>query len=100
MTMYIHIGGEYSVSSRLIVGIFDFEETTQDGSLTRAFLKHAQDHDQIEFVSADLPRSFIVTVERVYVSPISATTLRKRIENQNDPNALFHENRSVRMVNP
>jgi len=34
--MYIHIGGEYSVSSRLIVGIFDFEETTQDGSLTRA----------------------------------------------------------------
>jgi hypothetical protein len=98
--MYIHIGGEYSVSSRLIVGIFDFEETTQDGSLTRAFLKNAQDTDKIELISSDLPRSFIVTVERVYLSPISAATLRKRIASQNDPNASFHENRSIRMVNP
>ncbi|MDD2458000.1 MAG: DUF370 domain-containing protein [Eubacteriales bacterium] len=98
--MYIHIGGEYSVSSRLIVGIFDFEETTQEGSQTRAFLKNAQDTDKIELVSSDLPRSFVVTVERVYLSPISAATLRKRIANQNDPTALFHENRSIRMVNP
>jgi len=98
--MYIHIGGEYSVSSRLIVGIFDFEETTQEGSLTRDFLKRAQDNDRLEPVSADLPRSFVVTVERVYLSPISASTLRKRIESQADPTAFLQDNRSVRMVNP
>ena len=77
--MYIHIGGEYSVSDRLIVGIFDFDETTQAGSETIQFLNHAQTEDRIEHVSSELPRSFVVTVERVYLSPISAATLRRRL---------------------
>ncbi len=77
--MYIHIGGEYSVSDRLIVGIFDFDETTHEGSETISFLNSAQEKDQIEHVSSELPRSFVVTVERVYLSPISAATLRRRL---------------------
>lgn len=78
--MYIHIGGEYSVSDRLIVGIFDFDETTQEGSETIQFLKRAQELDQIENVSSELPRSFVVTLERIYLSPISAATLRRRLK--------------------
>lgn len=77
--MYIHIGGEYSVSDRLIVGIFDFDETTHAGSETIQFLKSAQERDQIEHISSELPRSFVVTLERVYLSPISAATLRRRL---------------------
>ncbi|MDD2534214.1 MAG: DUF370 domain-containing protein [Eubacteriales bacterium] len=83
--MYIHIGGEYSVSDRLIVGIFDFDETTHAGSETIHFLQKAQEQDRIEHVSSELPRSFVVTVERVYLSPISAATLRRRLRSTWSP---------------
>lgn len=78
--MYVHIGGEYSVSDKFIVGVFDFDGTTGPGSETIRFLKHAEKEDKIEVISQDLPRSFIVTLERVYLSPISATTIRHRLE--------------------
>jgi hypothetical protein len=77
--MYVHIGGEYSVSDKLIVGIFDFDLTTLADSETINFLKFAEENNRIENVSPDLPRSFIVTLERIYISPISASTLRRRL---------------------
>ncbi len=78
--MYVHIGGDYSVSDRLILGIFDFDQTTESTPDTINYLYEAEKRDQIEVVSPDLPRSFIVTLERVYVSPISVATLRKRLK--------------------
>jgi hypothetical protein len=77
--MYVHIGGEYSVSDKLILGIFDFDATTEVGSETINFLKRAEVQDRIENVSPEIPRSFIVTLERVYLSPISVQTLRHRL---------------------
>ncbi len=77
--MYLHIGGEYTVSVRFIVGIFDFEATTEQTPDTLAFLKKAEDQDRTEIVAPDIPRSYVVTVDRVYFSPISAATLRKRL---------------------
>jgi len=87
--MYIHIGGEYSVSDRLIVGIFDFDETTREGSDTIQFLKRAQELDRIENVSSELPRSFVVTLERIYLSPISPATLRRRLKFKIDQHEMF-----------
>lgn len=77
--MFLHIGGEYSISEHLIIGIFDFDAVTQAGSETIRFLKEAEMQEKIEHISSDLPRSFILTVERVYLSPISAQTLRQRL---------------------
>jgi len=31
-------------------------------------------------VSPDLPRAFIVTLDRIYITPISAMTLRRRLQ--------------------
>lgn len=78
--MYVHIGGEYSVSDKFIVGVFDFDGTTGPESDTIRFLKRAEREDRIEVISHDLPRSFIVTLERVFLSPISAATIRHRLE--------------------
>lgn len=77
--MYIHIGGEYTVSDRYIIGIFDFDGTTSEQSETIGFLKHAEEEGRTEMVSPDLPRSFVVTLDRVYITPISAMTLRRRL---------------------
>ncbi len=76
--MYIHIGGECSIPEKMIVGIFDLDEVTKENSSTKDFLKRAEKEGHIENVSYELPRSVVVAVDKVYLSPISAYTIRKR----------------------
>jgi extracellular matrix regulatory protein B len=77
--MYIHIGGEYSVSDKYIIGIFDLDNTTGQPSATIDFLNRKEQADALEVVSPEIPRSFVVTLDRVYVTPISPATLRRRL---------------------
>lgn len=77
--MYVHIGGDYTISDRFILGIFDLDQTTAGAADTVHYLNEAERNGRIEIVSPDLPRSFIVTLDRVYVSPVSVATLRKRL---------------------
>lgn len=84
--MYVHIGGECTVSDKFIVGIFDFDGTTQDNSDTRDYLRQAEADDRVEIVSPEIPRSFVVTVDRIYITPISAATLRRRLNRRYSAN--------------
>jgi hypothetical protein len=77
--MFLHIGGEYTLSKKYIIGIFDFDATTQADSVTIEFLQSSEKKQMIEYVSPDIPRSFILTDDRVYLSPVSASTLRQRM---------------------
>jgi extracellular matrix regulatory protein B len=77
--MYIHIGGENSVSDKYIVGIFDLDNTTVQPSDTIEFLARAEQNGRLEVVSPEIPRSFVVTLDRIYVTPISPGTLRRRL---------------------
>ena len=89
--MYVHIGGECTISDKFIVGIFDFDGTTTDGSETRSFLRHAEDEGRVEIVSPDIPRSFVVMLDRVYITPISVSTLRRRLIRGNHSFSAEHE---------
>lgn len=78
--MYIHIGGEYTIAARFIVGIFDLDRISGERDKgTKKFLARMEETMRLEYVSADLPRSLIVTLDRAYLSPISTTTLKQRI---------------------
>ncbi len=76
--MYIHIGGDYSIPDKMILGIFDFDNMMAENSDSLKFLQNAEKMGIVENVSFDIPRSVIVAVDRVYISPISARTIRKR----------------------
>jgi hypothetical protein len=78
--MYVHIGGECTVSDKYILGIFDFDGTTAKDSETIRFLRRSELAGRVDVITPDLPRSFVVTLERVYLSPIAPATLRRRIE--------------------
>lgn len=80
--MFIHIGGEYSLSDNWIIGIFDIDQTTSYGTDTKNFLKQQEDLGRLDMVSEEIPRSFIVTLDRVYLSPLSAKTLMARSQNK------------------
>lgn len=79
--MYIHIGGEYSIPEKTILGIFDFDEVTHPNSVTNEYIKKAQDNNILENISLDLPKSIIVAIDRVYISPIATRTIKGRISN-------------------
>ena len=77
--MYVHIGGDYTISDNYIIGIFDLDRTTANAADTVRYLNEAERSSRLENVSTELPRSFIVTLDRVYVSPVSVATIRKRL---------------------
>lgn len=82
--MYIHLGQETVIKSSDVVGIFDLESTTISKN-TRTFLAKAEKNGEVETVSYELPKSFIVCAEKkknrkVYISQISSATLQKRSE--------------------
>lgn len=80
--MYLHIGNNYSVDARDIVGIFDIENTTVE-KCTKLLLERAEKEKKCIYTTYEMPKSFIVTMnegrERVYISQLSAATLRKRL---------------------
>lgn len=80
--MYVHLGNEISVNDNEIIGIFDIENTSV-GKITNSYLKKATDEGRVVNVSFNMPKSFILCVdennrETVYISQISASTLKKR----------------------
>lgn len=80
--MYLHIGQEYSVKTRDIVGVFDLENTTVSAN-TRAFLTAAEKHGQVVNTAPDLPKTFVVCTDKrkqhtVYLSQLATTTLQRR----------------------
>lgn len=80
--MYIHIGGEYQLPRKLIIAIIDIEQTKSldKGSINEVFLALAEKNDMVELIDVDLPKSIVITLEKVYLSPISASTLRRRLK--------------------
>ncbi|OUM87582.1 MAG: hypothetical protein BAA01_04720 [Bacillus thermozeamaize] len=68
--MYIHIGGEILLRAREIVAIFDASILKKQKQLSL---------QQDWLVISDQCKSIVLTTNRVYASPISPGTLRKRL---------------------
>lgn len=76
--MYLHIGNGYSVDVRKIIGIFDMDNTTVTG-ITKKLLDRAQKEKKLFTATYELPKTFIVTKDKIYISQLAAGTLKKRI---------------------
>ena len=75
--MYLYLGGDIVLKSDKIIGIFDMDTSTVS-KVTRDFLNKAEKNKKIVYVNYELPKSFVVTGNKIYVSPLNATTLLKR----------------------
>lgn len=74
--MFIHIGGDTVVSSSDVIAIFDID--SKDKPATKAFLEQESALGRVEVVDVAELKSFIITDTKVYFSPISSLTLKKR----------------------
>ena len=77
--MYINIGEEYVLKEKDIIAVFDMDKATV-GKITRDYLNAAQKSGKIIYAGYDLTKSFIVTKDKVYISPLNTATVLKRAQ--------------------
>ena len=79
--MFLHLGENVVVPVKDVIGIFDLQ-TTMYSSDTSAFLRLAEEDGFVERVSNEQPKSFVIAevnkMSKIYLSPISSSTLTKR----------------------
>ncbi len=84
--MFLHLGNDNLLRTQDIIGIFDLDTSTISKH-TRNFLKCAQDNNNVFDTTQNLPKSFIIShnknkrENKIYISQISASTLKKRNDN-------------------
>lgn len=75
--MYLFLGGNVTVRGEAVIGVFDIEECSVSRT-TADFLNIAGKNQRIVNISEDMPKSFIVTSDKTYISNVSHNTIRKR----------------------
>lgn len=75
--MLLHLGEDTVITDKDIIGIFDMDTSTVNKA-TRDYLTKAEKDKRVVYVNYDLPKSFVVTSEKIYISPINTNTLNKR----------------------
>ncbi len=80
--MYIHLGQDTVVRADEIVGIFDLDTSTLAKS-TREYLAAGERGGDVINVTDELPKSFVVCMDRagrrsIYITQLSSATLWKR----------------------
>ena len=78
--MYLHLGNNYVIPEREIIGIFDMDNTTISKH-TRKLLNLAEKSGKVTAVTNDLPKSFVLCRNgSVYLCHISPSALAGRAE--------------------
>ena len=79
--MFLHLGENVVVPIKDVIGIFDIE-TSMYSSDTISFLRMAEEDGFVERITKDTPKSCVIAevikMSKVYLSPISSSTLTKR----------------------
>lgn len=75
--MYISLGNDVSVLKSDIIGVFDIEKTSVVKSVND-FLGYCQRNNRIYYVSLEMPKSFVMCKDCVYITNVSANTIGKR----------------------
>lgn len=81
--MYLHLGQDFIVNTRDVIGVFDLDTATDAGQkakITDEFLRHAQQEGAVVDVTA-YAKSFVLTDfpdDTVYITQISTAAIRNR----------------------
>ncbi len=75
--MFIHLGAEKIIRAAELVAIFDIS-IEKSSKISKQFVTNAVKEKHVEVIGEEESKSLVVTVDKVYYSPISSTTLKKR----------------------
>lgn len=82
--MFLHLGNDYIINTKDLIGIFDLEKTSVS-KYTKEYLSEATKQKRVVNCTYEMPKSFAVTLnkdltETVYISQLACSTLLKRFE--------------------
>jgi len=98
--MYIHLGQSVVVPEEDVIGVFDLDNTT-GSKITRNFLSAAEKARQVNNVSDELPRSFVVCSAAVRSNAVSNNTVRSNaISSTNASNAYINQQIYLSQLSP
>ena len=80
---YLGISQNTSVDTKSIIGIFDMDTSTISPD-TRSFLRVSQANGRLISKVTDIPKSFVLTSDSVYLSQLSSQTLYGRLSEDID----------------
>ncbi len=76
--MYIHLGNNKILREKDIIGIFDMDKATMS-KVTQKFLNSAQKNNSLITTVNEIPKSVILTKDKVYLSQLSPKSLYGRL---------------------
>lgn len=86
--MFVHVGGEKVIRNSELIAILDLS-TEQSIEAYSSYIAQAEERNAVEKIGDEAPKSLVVTVDKLYYSPISSTTLKKRVLAMNDRTFLL-----------
>ncbi len=75
--MFIHLGGEKIIRTSELIAIFDIT-IEKSSKISKQYVAHANELKSVETIGEEEPKSLVVADGKLYYSPISSTTLKKR----------------------
>ncbi|MBR5314708.1 MAG: DUF370 domain-containing protein [Clostridia bacterium] len=79
--MYIHLGNNKNIREKDIIGIFDMDNATMSKQ-TRKFLNEAQKEGRLITTVDEIPKSLILTKDKVYMSQLAPKSIYGRLTNK------------------
>lgn len=76
--MYIHLGNNKLIREKDIIGIFDMDNATVS-KVTQRFLNNAQKEGRLVSTVDEIPKSVILTKDKVYLSQLAPKSLYGRL---------------------
>lgn len=86
--MFIHLGDNVMVRSSDVIAILD-RQLLKSSSIVNEYLDFQQ--EKVVELSNGNTKSVVVTVDKVYFSPLSSSTLKKRSQHVSDFETLLEE---------
>jgi len=77
--MFIHLGGEKIIRASEMIAIFDLS-IEKSSKISKQFIQHAGKEKRVEVIGDEECKTLVVTVDKIYYSPISSSTLKKRAQ--------------------
>lgn len=78
--MFLHLGGDVIIPKEQVIAIIDMQ-SAKKAENNKEFIDQAENEELIfEITKKSKAKSFIVTSNHVFFSPISSLTLKKRSE--------------------
>lgn len=78
--MFLHLGGDVIIPKEEIIAIIDLQASMKLEN-NRDYLSNAENEEHINKITDKAKaKSLIITTSRLYFSPISSVTLKKRSE--------------------